>query len=275
MKKSLSILLICGLISCHNSNQKETVNTVKEEFIELSQGLFVEKFDSLNTNENRYNADNKIYLPKLKFKYRYSIIQDGKERFVNSFRKGWAFVNKSDTSALENYFEIEVLYGNPMKQYVSDYYQTAIKFSYADGYNSITGLIENSRNLWLHPPRAGVFSILQLSSFPYIKYPIKKNNAYSWSLISGSHYSDKRFLKWEGNLNTNTNYEVSSIEKINTDLGVLECYIIDGRSVNELGTGITQLYYNNKYGFVKIEFTSIDGTQINIELIEVSESNNG
>lgn len=268
MKTYTPILLLSAMISCTNIQVKEDKNITKQQFKELTPGLFVEKFDSLNTDQNRYNADNKIYKPNTVLKYTYTIEKDGKELFVNSFRKDWALVNKEDTSALESYFEVEVLSGNPMEKYMPDYNQTSIRYNYPDGYNTMTGVVENTKNLWIHPPRAGIFSLMQLSGFPFVTYPLEINNQFGWELTSGSHYSDKRFLFWEGNIKTVSNYKVIKQKKLKTVFGNLECYVIDTESTNALGVGYTKLYYNNKYGFVQTEFQSIDGTKITIRLID-------
>ena len=268
MKTIIPILLLSGMLSCTNTQIKEGKQISKQQFMELSSGLFVEKFDSLNTDENRYNADNKIYKSNTLLKYTYTIEKDGQRLFVNSFRNDWVLVNKEDTSALEPYFEAEILSGNPMAKYMPDYNQTSIRYNYPDGYNTMTGVIENTKNLWMHPPRAGIFSLMQLSGFPFVTYPIKVNNQFGWDLTSGSHYSDKRFVHWEGNIKTVSKYKVIKQEELNTAFGNLTCYVIDAESSNTLGVGYTKLYYNNKYGFVQTEFQSIDGTKITIRLID-------
>lgn len=271
MKNYLSILIIGGLLSCETTTQKETVKSYPQEFKEISEGLFVEKFDSLNTDVNRFNKDNKLYKPNLKFKYTYSIHQNGEEKFVNSFCDDWELVSKTDTSALENYFEAEILEGNPMEKYMPNYNQTTVFYVYPDGYNTMTGIIENSKNVWLHPPRAGIFSLLQISAFPFVKYPIKLKDTYTWDLTSGDHYADSRFVNWQGNINTVATYLVDSKEKLNTALGTLECYKIEAETVNSIGTGKTTLYFNEEYGFVKTKFNSISGVEIHIDLAEVTK----
>lgn len=261
---ALSLYLIS---SCQN----QTKDQIKppQEFEEISKGILVEKFDSLNKDESRYNLDNVIYTEKIRLKYTYSIVKDNKEKYVNSFKKDWVFVEQDDTSALELYFEAEILPGNPMEKFVPNYQQTNVRYVYPDGYSTMTGLIENTKNLWMHPPRAGIFSLLQLSGFPFVQYPLDLNSKYTWSLTSGSHYADKRFVWWDGNITTQMTYSVKSKQKVDTPFGLLDCYYIEATSNNDLGETQTKLYFNSKYGFVKTEFMSIDGTEININLTEI------
>lgn len=57
-------LWVLYLISSCKNQTKEQVKP-QQEFEEISKGIFVEKFDSLNKDESRYNIDNVIYTEKL------------------------------------------------------------------------------------------------------------------------------------------------------------------------------------------------------------------
>ncbi|MGB1219017.1 MAG: hypothetical protein ACPG4W_04495 [Flavobacteriales bacterium] len=238
-----------------------------------SHGIYIEQYDSLFSDPNVYNNDNVILTPNLNLRYNYSITKEGKRLFVNSFEKDWTLVDENDTTALDSYIEADIFDGNPMEKYVPEYTQTTIQYRYPDGYSTMTGVVENSKNLWMHPPRAGILSLLELSSFPLVMYPIELNQVYDWNLLIGSHYGHKDFIHWEGNIKTVMSYEVKSKEKLDTDLGSLDCFVIHSKSASSLGIGYTKLYFNETYGFVKTEFRAIDGTEITLQLVDYRLTN--
>lgn len=257
------LLFVC---SCNTSKQIQAFDLIAEK-------IFVEKFDTLNTNENKYNEDNVIFKPGTVFKYEVSVSKNNKPIFVDSFQKDWTYSYKKDSNSISLNFQTEVQSGNPLAKYLPNYNQTSIKYIYSDAYNATTGVIENVKNLWLHPPRASIFSLLELSGFPYVKYPIQLNDEYEWNLLIGDHYSHPDFVNWKGNINTIYKYKVVSKTKLKTKFGTLKCFVIESTSENKLGIGKTTLYYHRKYGFVKTEFTSIDGTKFDIILVEKSNKN--
>lgn len=272
MKNKLIVFisLSCCVLSC--SLLKRNKGN-KPQLEKNSHGIYIEQYDSLFSDPNVYNNDNVILKPNLKLRYQYSITKGGKQLFVNSFEDDWALVGENDTAALESYFEADIFDGNPMGRFVPEYTQTTIQYRYPDGYSTMTGVIENSKNLWMHPPRSGVLSLLELSSFPLVMYPIELNQIYDWNLLIGSHYGHKDFIHWEGNIKTIMTYEVKTKEKLDTDLGSLDCYIIHSEAVSSLGVGYTKLYFNETYGFVKTEFKAIDGTEITLKLVDYTLNN--
>jgi len=130
----------------------------------------------------------------------------------------------------------------------------------------MTGLIENSKNIWLHPPRLKLFSILELNPFPNVKFPLEIGKSWSWNLKIGGQWGDKRWKEWSGNIENKYQYKIVGKEIMKTGVGSLECYVIEGQAESELG--ITKLisYFNKKYGFVKLDYTNIDNSKLEINL---------
>ena len=120
---------------------------------------------------------NNIYKREGVFTFSYKFIdKNGKELFFYINKDGsWDFidVNQINDNVVKD-FKLEVLNSN-MNFSDPIYYQTGI--SYIIDKNNLnhpkTGLIENERNIWFHPPREYLFQILELNPYPYIKYPLE------------------------------------------------------------------------------------------------------
>ncbi len=260
--KFISIIFIC--YSCNLKNVEDEM-----KYTELTKGILVEDIDSTSTDKNKYNVDNIIFKPGSILKYNYSFVKNGLEYKSSSFRNDWDLIIYDDSMTSNMNFELIILDGNPMQKFVPDYNQTVIKYSFDnDDFNEMTGLVENQRNLWMHPPRSGVFKILELSPFPFVKFPIKIGDKYNWNLIIGDHYSDEKLITWQGNISNNQDYEVTSLQSINTPLGNLECVVIEATAKSEIGIGEAKFFYNKRYGFVKMVYTNIDKSVLTLKLVD-------
>ena len=61
----------------------------------------------------------------------------------------------------------------------------------------------------------------------------------------------------------------SNTPTITTKLGKLECYVIESEAKSNLGSTKLISYFNETYGFLKLDYTNIDSTKIVIEINEV------
>jgi hypothetical protein len=64
-------------------------------------------------------------------------------------------------------------------------------------------------------------------------------------------------------------------EELYTPFGKIPCKVTKGSGTSESGNILMKTYlksyYNPKYGFVRLEYININGTQIIIQLIEIKE----
>lgn len=58
------------------------------------------------------------------------------------------------------------------------------------------------------------------------------------------------------------------------DLENFECYIIESKANSTIGEARHVAYFNPKYGFVKLDYTNMDGSKTNLKLTEHSERKN-
>lgn len=216
----------------------------------IKHDVFIENIPetSLN-NENRYDLDNVIYPVNREFIFKCTIEYNDETLDLNlKFIK----MTIQGTTA-------------PFSKFDPDYSQTVIKFEYLDENNNRiiweqTGVVENEKNIWLHPPRNADLDILQLSAFPYFKFgSIKK---WTWKLDAGyGNYKDVHL--------THSYRKVKPIS-YESEMGILECTPVYATSKSYVGTTFAYFLFNQTYGFVKLKFETIEGTTITLDLIDVA-----
>jgi hypothetical protein len=285
MKTQLLLIMLIVLgIGC--KSEKKSVTQRDYEII-FDEGIYVEKYDSTNVSENRFTANNKTYREgnKLVFDYYYEDLKGNKYKFQEiegagelNFKemvKAWFFVpiDSVNEKTIDKVI-LTVKYGlKPMIKNNPDYNQTVISFNYPQisgkqTFSSSTGLIENEKNIWVHPPRDRFFRILEINPFPFIQAPYKIGNKWNWSLGIGSFWGDERWKTWEESIENKYEYEIVDHKIIRTEIGELKCYIVQSTATSSIGQTHLTAYFNMDIGFVKLEYTNIDSTKTVLELIE-------
>ena len=273
----LVFLLFTTLTSCQSKNKLAEKNY---ELIADDDGILVEKFDdSTVVDENRYNHNNIVYKVGNSFKYKFEhITANNEKKFfkIIADNSGWEFVSKEDEnqSTIKSVI-MEVADGNPLAKYIPDYNQTALIYRLIEGSYSTTGAIENEGNTWIHPPREKYFEILELNPFPYIKAPYEIGNKWSWNLKIGDNWADGRWKLWQGQIENEYEYEITDKQTLKTDIGEIECFVIESNAKSRIGETKLTAYFNSEYGFVKLDYTNIDGSKTNLELTEYTQKKNG
>ncbi len=247
-------------------------------------GLYFESPDSLEIrDQDFFNLDNAIYVPGREFLFSYTLLKDGESLLCrndgrgNSKTKEWSFVKAASADSLTiQFMGIRVLKGyGGLDQLFPDYSQTVIQQLYYSSdtallFDGATGLIENQKNIWLHPFRGKFFSVTEFSPFPYIKFPLKANFHWTWSLSKiDERWSDPRIVEYSGKQSATYEYTLTAKEHIKTALGNLECYVVEGIANTSLGTSRLKSYFHPKYGFVKLRYHNIDKSILEINLVRV------
>lgn len=279
MKIIKFIPLLLLTISC-------SVQTNLDKYVVEVDGISIEKKDSTKQYDEVYNSNNSIYTIGKKFTYNYFYENTKGEKFLikrgkqilqpqGYYTNDWEFINieKPDNETV-HHIVLTPSSGNPFKENIPGYNQTAIKYDYLMNNGEsftmeITGAIENERNTWIHPPRSNFFEILEVNPFPYIKAPYKIGTKWNWILKISDHWSNKRWLEWKGGIENNYEYEITEKKKMATKLGNLECYIVHSKAKSRIGETELISYFNTKFGFVKLEYKNIDGTKTVLELENV------
>ncbi len=263
-------LLVLFIVGCQPS---EEVAPKDYELVPDDDGILVEKFDSTNTDENRYNKNNTIFKVGTSFKYDFEHLTPAGEVTyfkINEDQKGWIFVDAEATDSLVvKSVVIDVINGNPMAQFLPDYNQTVIAYMLVEGIPfSMSGVIENEASVWMHPPREHYFKILELNPFPYIKAPYEVGTTWTWDLAIGSSWADERWKTWEGVIENKYQYEITDQVTLETDMGDLDCFVIESSAESRIGETALTAYFHPEYGFVRLNYTNIDGSKTNLVLTE-------
>jgi len=262
-----------------------TFSTLSAQQVEYENwdGVFIEIRPYI-TDLSRFTDDNVIYRSDNKYFFTYQYTDVSGEDFYYNYIDAhtWEFVSVKDIlPSTVTGIQITVLPDLKDFSMIPDYNQTVIKYNYTDHegnthlFSEKTGLIENEKNIWMHPPRRELFKILEINPFPFIQQPYEKGNKWNWSLEIGGQWGDKRWKEWDEDIENQYVYEIVSTNSlIRTPLGELSCYKIDSHAESKLGKTYLTAYFNEIYGFVRMEYINIDGSTLNIELERIEKATN-
>lgn len=273
--QTLFSLLLFSLLVCnckYLNKSSENLNFI------IKDGIYFEK-SSWRNNDN-YTSNNSLYKAKriVKFSYKY-LDKNGISKYCCLNNKADVYADKkltwelSDTNSKDciKYLTFEVLSNNSIMD--SSYMQSVIDYKFYNEdlqklpFSESTGLVENYKNIWIHPPRSKLFAILELNPFPYIKLPIKTGNKWQWKLEIGDHWSDNRWKSWKGNIINNYTYKIKDKVVLNSMMGEIDCFRVFAVATNKLGKSSLVTYFNSNLGFVKLEYINIDSSQLILEMI--------
>ena len=286
---TIAILTVCACLPAFSQNTEYSRSGKDGVWFEVRNDT---------ANPCRYTEDNKIYQAERKFTFRFHYYDpQGIERYMRYERipkQGYELTETGDTNTYTYYdadfsfsdvfdakdscinrYEVEVLC--TAKHSRKDYDQTveAFYFLFDDQWSrwplSYSGIVENERNLWMHPNRDCLLQVLELNPFPYIQYPIKKGKTWKWRLTIGSQWGDERWKTWDGLIVNKYKYKITDTNcEVVTPMGTLSCVKVEAIAKSRIGKTRLTAYYNDTYGFVKMDNTNIDGSRIEIKLVETN-----
>ncbi|WP_298546103.1 hypothetical protein [uncultured Aquimarina sp.] len=281
MKMTYKMLLSILTLTMFGCKLDKKGYTLVEE-----DGILVEVFDESNKDENRYTQNNKTFRDQNEYIYSYKHINANDQVYlfeedhtVSDRRYSWKFVpvDSINNNTIQK-ISIKVRKGLfPMIEQNPEYNQTIIQYEYLTSnnqvpFNSVSGLIENEKNIWMHPPRDKYFRILELNPFPFIKAPYKVGNKWNWNLKIGSAWGDKRWKVWQGGIENKYDYEIVGKKRIKTKLGELECFEIYAYANNKIGKTELTALFSKEYGFVRLNYVNIDKSKTVLSLTEFKQN---
>lgn len=235
----------------------------------ISNLSFGQNYDDVYIEKRKVDKNNKIYSLGKEFVFKINIFDDDKTYFLKS-NEGNTFELTENIDSLK-ISEIYLTVIKPKLFQRTNKNQTEIIFSYNPRPTSLsyTGLVENKRNIWSHPPRAGFFQALETCPFPYIK--LEEPVGFKWtdSLNIGDQWSNIMWGEWKGNLLLNYEYEIAGKEIVKTNLGEIECTIVNSVAISNIGKSYLKAYYSDEYGFVKLNYTLFNGMKVSLILDKV------
>lgn len=241
---------------------------IKLLFIPFFFSTFVisQQYDNVFIEKSKVDKNNKIYQIKNRYNFDVEIKIDNKNYYLSKINID--SLTSSTNDAIKN-IALEVLKPKLFEGRTNKN-QTEISYYSIPNlmFKNSTGLVENNQNIWIHPPRFGFLRSLETCPFPYII--LNKPIGYKWNdaMSIGNYWSDKRWGTWDNRLLLKYNYEIIGEEIIKTPLGNLKSLKVYSSATSEIGKSILISYFNETYGFIKLEYTLFNGIKIDLNLIK-------
>ncbi len=140
-------------------------------------------------------------------------------------------------------------------------------------WNSIdtTGVIENEKEVWIHPMRNNEFFKTEIAPFPQVNFPLTD------SLMQKKKSSTHIIKNWGLYTNTQTKQTYSYIgteNKTYPGTGQIECHKLFGTADNSRhGQSTLDYYFHEEYGFTEMNYLTYDGDIIQFKIIDVNYNN--
>ena len=87
-------------------------------------------------------------------------------------------------------------------------------------------------------------------------------------MIIGEGWGNEKWGKWEGELLLTYDYKITHKESIKTQIGEMDCYVIESTAKSDIGTTKLISYFSEIYGFVKLEYELLNDLKVNMWLID-------
>jgi len=188
-----------------------------------------------------YSANNSIYVANRSFKYQLtsSINEVTSEEFkeiINSDRDSLFLVLK----ILPDCF----------------YDQTKIKYEYFLGDSlyhwELTGVVEGSDYIWMHPPRSVLKGIAEYAPFPTYKF-----NELEWKSRRMGTVSFREEFKTQ---------KKDTIFQFKNE--TLKCDVVKIKTLHKGSEYMSYLIFNDSYGFVEIKYNLLNGKSFHLKLVD-------
>lgn len=270
----------------------------------LDDGIYIEKPDHSGKEKHRYSHDNISYKLNKRFIFDYYYI-DGwgvKKKFLLSNNEAntgnplnLASGMQPNDSTIDKIKLVITDSVETFPNYDSTYTQTVVSYEYivknlqstdtlCNCYEKkyaparsflcsgvSTGTIDNYKNLWIHPPRQFTFRMLQFSPFPFY-YRDETVDHWSWKVEVSGVYLDARWVNTKENIKMKFDYERQKDEVVHCALGKIKCKVTQATGTpgnNAFSKTFLKSYYHPAYGFVRLEYTNINGSKLVIQLVGV------
>ncbi|RIV45010.1 hypothetical protein D2V05_07965 [Flagellimonas pelagia] len=242
-------------------------------FLILAQIGFSQQYNSVIIESENIDSNNEIYKIGSVFVYDYEIIKDGQKCKLKTnngmfARSEFELVpTESDSIGVQ---KIHLIVQPVSDSDRTNENQTQISYLQEPIFASLssTGAVENDKNVWIHPIRKGFFNSLETAPFPFIKKPLKIGSEWTDQMQIGQGWGNELWGKWEGQLLLAYNYKITEKKTIKTEIGEIDCFVIESSAKSEIGTTKLTSYFSEKYGFVRLEYELLNELKVNMWLTD-------
>ena len=99
---------------------------------------------------------------------------------------------------------------------------------------------------------------------------LRLGHEWSWKLEDiDDRWSNARLVEDSGKVAATYHYVVTEKTKRPTSFGPLNCFVILGMASNRVGQSQLRSYFHPKYGFVRLEYSNVDGSKLSLELMKL------
>lgn len=126
-----------------------------------------------------------------------------------------------------------------------------------------TGIVENFERVWMHPIRINQYKFTEVAPFPQVYFPMKKGNKWDDKVTINENWGE-----WDGQTVT-SKYKITDRSTFQLNNLDINCWVI--KSVSKCASGKSKLttYFNEEYGFVKMEYQNYEKEKLVFELINM------
>ncbi len=234
---------------------------------------FSQQYDTVVIEDENIDENNEIYKTGNIFVYDYEIIQDGVRCKLKSnsgmfARSDFELVPIGTDSIGVDKIHLIVQPVNNADRTNGN--QTQISYLQEPVFASVasTGAVENEKNVWIHPIRKGFFNSLETAPFPFVIKPLKIGREWTDQMNIGQGWGKEMWGQWEGQLLQTYNYKIVGKEKLITELGEIECFIIESSAKSSVGTTKLKSFFSEQLGFIRLEYELMNDLKVNMWLIE-------
>lgn len=242
-------------------------------FCILSQIVWSQQYDSVVFDEEFTDTNNEIYKIGNVYIFDYEIINNGQQLKLKKNSgmfagRDFELVPVESDSILVDKMHLIVQLGLDSER--SNENQTQISYIQDPSFGTLhsTGLVENTSNIWMHPVRIGFFNALETGPFPFVKQPLKIGMEWHDSMKIGQGWRHEVWGMWEGSLLLEYHYKITGKETLTTDIGALDCYIIESSAKSSIGETTLKSYFSETHGFVRMEYQLLNNLKINFWLVD-------
>lgn len=249
-------------------------------FFVFLQSSFGQTFE-----EMRYlTEDNTIYKQYRQFFYKYYFLNNKdtllvklytKPEHIVPYEESWKLESKSRLTFEQDYTAVHQL---ALTIKAGDFFgqESLLQYDYLNKerrgiQHEQTGLVEVCKDITIHLPRENHFLITELNPFPEIKEPFVKGNIWQSTTHTSDVGGSQKWKTWQGSLPINSIYRIRDIQTIKTNIGYLKCFVVEATAQSEVGETRLVAYFNDEYGFVKLNYTNVDGSYLVMDIYSVKK----
>lgn len=248
-----------------------------------------------DTGVPNINSKNTIFIPGRRFTYNYTLTKNRREylfavvpgemkRSDGTDVIDWVWLPVDSVPADRKVHPIKTVelavYRNKKKGMAAlppEY--TEIKYEYMNEGRRIlhgepTTVAERSGDIFLHPPRSYGFVFTEFNPFPQVSLPLEHGKTWSRILTLPNTWFEKAKIKFDSTSefsNVNLEYKVVGEENVFTKIGTVTCKKIEATGETMLGNTFATFYFNEQWGFVKIAYRNVDGSELVLQLAKVKD----